>query len=150
MENTQPDIEVLELAIARELDAYKTYMAMSERVADSQMKEVLESLAKEELDHKARLELELMKLGVVVSSAEHADKKPAEDEFDEDVLEMDYKDMLLFAIRKERRSLRLYIDLAAVSKDKASREMLVSLAEDEAMHEARFEVEYNILMRKQK
>ena len=132
MGNVEPDIEVLDLAIARELEAYNLYMKMSRQAQDSQMKEALESLAKEELGHKARLELELIKLGIVVRSSEYG--VIGEQGEDEPDLSMDYKDVLVFAMKKERMSLRLYIDLAAMAKDKATREMLLTMAEDEAMH----------------
>jgi rubrerythrin len=143
-----PKIKILERAIVRELDAYKLYMNLSRRVADAQMQEVFRAFAAEELEHKARLELEVIKLGVIVPTSE----KPNIAESDEDVepdLDVDYRSILLFAMRKERKAFRLYFDLAARAKDKQLREMLLSLAENEAMHQARFEVEYNILMRKQ-
>jgi rubrerythrin len=147
MEKTDPHIEILELAIAREADAHRLYIEFSERTEDPDLKELFKGFASEELEHKARLELELIKLGIVVRpSAPLTSREPSEE--NEPLAEMDYKRMLLFAIEKERRSLRLYIDLAGMAKDKISREMLVTLAEEEAMHEARFEVEYNILMRR--
>jgi rubrerythrin len=149
MGQPEPDIEILELAICREADAYRLYMKMANRASDPQMKQILESLAKEELEHKARLELELMKLGVVVSSGIPTLTESLENDPDEPAVNMDFKDLLLLAIKKEQSSMRLYIELAAVTKDKTSRNMLISLAEEEAMHRARFEIEYNILMRKQ-
>jgi rubrerythrin len=147
MDKTQPDTEILELAISKEIEAYRLYKKMATRMADPQMKQILVSLANEELEHKARLELELMKLGMVVPSANIAPEL-IEDDPDDPAVTMDFKDLLVLAIKKERNALRLYIDLAAVTKDKASREILVTLAEEEAMHEARFEIEYNLLMRK--
>ncbi|MDO8302407.1 MAG: ferritin family protein [Sedimentisphaerales bacterium] len=147
MGKTEPDTEVLELAISREAAAHDFYTALSKRVQDPQMKNALESFAAEELEHKARLELELMKLGVVVNTSAVAPRD--DEEAIEPTMNMEYKDLLVIAMRKEKRSLRLYIDLAAVAKDRDTREMLLTLAEEEAMHHARFEVEYNILMRKQ-
>jgi rubrerythrin len=148
MGNTEPDIEILELAISRETAAHDFYTALSKRVQDPQMQNALENFASEELEHKARLELELMKLGVVVGRSAVVLRSDEDDI--EPTMSMDYKDLLLIAIQKEKRSLRLYVDLAAVAKDKVTREMLLTLAEEEAMHEARFEVEYNALMRKHK
>ena len=146
MGNTMPDTEILDLAISKEIEAYRLYKKMAGRASDPQMKQILEGFANEELEHKARLELELMKLGVAVPS-----KKPtlSDDADDEPAGDIEFKDLLVLAIEKERRALRFYIDLAAMTTDKASHEMLVTLAEEEAMHEARFEVEYNILMRNQ-
>jgi rubrerythrin len=149
MAKTQPDTEILDLAISKEVAAYRLYKKMVGRTSDPQMKQALESLANEELEHKARLELELMKLGVVVSSEKSMISESLEDDSDELTVDMDFKDLLVLAIEKERSSLRLYVDLAAMTKDRVSREMLITLAEEEAMHGARFEAEYNMLMRKQ-
>jgi rubrerythrin len=142
----EPDIEVLELAISREAAAHDFYTALSKRVQDPQMKNALETFAAEELDHKSRLELELIKLGIVVDTSAAA-KQPDDDDAATPTMNMEYKDLLSIAMQKEKRSLRLYVDLAAVAKDKPTRDMLLTLAEEEAMHHARFEVEYNILMR---
>jgi rubrerythrin len=145
MGKKEPDIEVLELAISREAAAHGFYIALAKQVQDPQMKNALETFAAEELEHKARLELELMKLGIVVNESAAAPR----DDVDaiDPAMNMEYKDLLVIAMQKEKRSLRLYIDLAAVAKDKATREMLLTMAEEEAMHYARFEVEYNVLMR---
>jgi rubrerythrin len=148
MGNATPDTEILDLAISKEVAAYRLYKKMAGQVADPQMKQILESLANEELEHKTRLELELIKLGMVVSSYKQVPAELLEDDSDEPAIDMEFKDLLMFAIKKERSALRLYINLAAMTKDKDSREMLTTLAEEEAMHEARFEMEYNILMRK--
>ena len=150
MGKIEPDVEVLELAISREAAAHDFYTALSKRVQDPQMKITLENFAAEELEHKARLELELIKLGIVVDTS--AVRNPRDDDEDAIIelkMSMEYKDLLSIAMQKEKRSLRLYIDLAAVARDKDTREMLLTLAEEEAMHYARFEVEYNILMRNQ-
>jgi rubrerythrin len=94
--------------------------------------------------------LELMKLGIVVRpTGQKVDGEQEDDEPAEPDLGMDYKEAIVFAIEKERKALRLYVDLAAMARDRVSREMLITLAEEEAMHGARFEAEYNMLMRKQ-
>jgi rubrerythrin len=151
----EQQVEILELAIAREVEAYNLYVNLASRVKDPQMRNIFEQVANEELDHKARLELELIKLGFSVPSASQTQDIGLDDDDKQDVfpkeqdLDIDYKEMLIFAMRKEQKSLRLYIEMATLVKDKESREMLVTLAENEAMHQARFEVEYNILMRRQ-
>lgn len=155
MAHGEQQIEILELAIAREVEAYNLYTNLASRVKDVRMREIFEQVATEELDHKARLELELIKLGVSIPAGPQTvdievDEENEPEEFPKDPdLDIDYKEMLIFCMRKEQKSLRLYVEMAAMVKDKESREMLVTLAENEAMHQARFEVEYNILMRRQ-
>ena len=53
--------EILEFAIAREAEAVHLYMAMAERVKDPATVKFFEDLVSEELEHKSRLELEVMK-----------------------------------------------------------------------------------------
>ena len=134
--------EILEFAIAREVEAHQLYMYMAGRMENPEMRKVCEELAKEELEHKAKLELEVMKRGEVVSGIYVSDyMTDAGDEID-----MDYEELLIFAIKKEDISVNFYTDLAGVVKDEESREALLSLAEEETEHKQRFEVEYNNLL----
>jgi rubrerythrin len=141
--------EVLEFAIARELEAYELYMYIAQRVGTLVMRKVCEELAKEELEHKAKLELELMKAGKVVSEA----RQPVFDissyvgEAGEPI-DMNYKELLVFAIKKEERSVRLYSDLANIVGEEESRDVLLALANEENQHRLRFEVEYNVIKNK--
>ena len=130
--------EILEYAIAREVEANQLYTYMAKRMENPEMSKVCEEFAKEELEHKAKLELEVMKRGEVVSDFDISD-------YMMDVgneMDMDYEELLVFAIKKEEISVSLYTDLAAVVKDKESRETLLSLAQEETEHKLRFETEY--------
>ena len=77
------------------------------------MRGVFEYLAKEELEHKAKLELEAMKTGQTVTVTPEA-KIP---KYGYDILDkrlrfdMEYKDMLLLGMKKEEASFRIYVDL---------------------------------------
>jgi hypothetical protein len=62
--------QVLELAIIREIQAADACMILASRSENPQLQSVLEQLADAELDHKARLELELMKEGIVVKTVD--------------------------------------------------------------------------------
>ena len=134
--------EILEYAIAREVEANQLYTYMAKRMENPEMSKVCEEFAKEELEHKAKLELEVMKRGQVVSDFDISD-------YMMDVgneMDMDYEELLVFAIKKEELSVSLYTDLAAVVKDKESRETLLSLAQEETEHKLRFETEYRSLL----
>ena len=48
--------EILDFAIAREIEANKFYTELAERMENPAMRKVLEGFAKEELGHKMRLE----------------------------------------------------------------------------------------------
>jgi rubrerythrin len=51
-------------------------------------------------------------------------------------------------MEKEESSFRIYVNLAAKACDEESREVLLSLAEEEVKHKLRFENEYELLMEK--
>ncbi|HIJ51680.1 MAG TPA: ferritin family protein [Planctomycetes bacterium] len=144
----ESDDEILDLAIAREEDANKFYLALAARAQTAEMRKVFEDLAGEEIEHKARLELEVIKSGRVVTATEELDigDEGAIGITDSDI-DMDYKDMLLMAMQKEESSFRLYVDLSARVTSEDARETLLSLAEEEVKHKLRFEIEYDNLMK---
>ncbi|UCE99011.1 MAG: ferritin-like domain-containing protein [Planctomycetota bacterium] len=143
MEKTDSIDEILEFAIAREVEANQLYLYMARWMENPEMSKVCEALAKEELEHKEKLELEVIKRGRVVSDINISD-------YIMDVgskLDMDYQEMLLYAINKEGISVKLYKDLAEVVKDKDSRQTLLTLAKEETEHKQRFEKEYDKLLK---
>ena len=144
--------DILEFAIHREVQANAFYLALAERMVDPQKQQVFEELANEELEHKERLELEVMKTGKVVKSpAPGHESKISYDIVGVDGgLDMEYKDMLALGISKERASFRLYVDLAGRAKDEETREVFLELAEEEAKHKFRVETEYDNLLQNKK
>jgi rubrerythrin len=138
--------EILEMAIAREVDANRFYLALAERVENTGIKRMFQKLAAEELEHKAKLELEIMKTGRVV----HEDKTPSgfhdqQPGYVPPEIEMNYKDILLMGMQKEEASFRLYTDLARMTSDAQSKEMLLALAREEAGHKQRFQKIFEFL-----
>jgi rubrerythrin len=139
--------EVLELAIIREVQAADFYTALGNRAVDSALKSVLEQLVNIELEHKARLELEMMKEGIVV--------KPVDDSVDFGLpdysQELDLApdagvaDALVVGMEKERRAFRFYVDFAGIVHEEGLHGMLLELAEEEARHLIWLETEYNRL-----
>jgi len=148
MEGFETDEDILKFAIDREAKANRFYVALAQRMADPEMREVFEMLAQDELEHKAKLELEVMKTGKVVASEEMAGRFEADGAADvATVLHMDYKNALAIAIDKENASFRLYADWIVTAEDEEQREMLLSLAQEEAKHKARLEIEYEMLIK---
>lgn len=148
MDEFESDVEILELAISREEDANKFFLKIAARVKNPEMRKVFEDLAAEELEHKAKLELEIMKTGRVVTASERLElEEEADNEVALEMLDVDYKDMLLMGMQKEEISFRLYVDLAARVTDKSSHDTLLALAQEEVKHKMRFEMEYDSLMK---
>jgi rubrerythrin len=149
MGKVNSDEEILEFAIAREVEAHHFYLALAGRVDTPKMRKVFEDLAEEELEHKTRLELEIMKTGKTVS-AQLKPGRPNSDYIisdDQSPLDMDYKDMLLLGMEKEEAAFRTYVNLVASVHDEQSQELLLALAEEEVRHKLRFETEYNLLLK---
>ena len=64
--------EILEFAIAREVEANELYTVLANRVENPAMAELILEFAREELEHKAKLELEVIKRGKVSTEAKRA------------------------------------------------------------------------------
>jgi rubrerythrin len=150
MGKAKTDEEILEFAIFREMEAHNFFLALADRVKDPQMREVFEDLAAEELEHKAKLELEILKTGKTVS-IEQQPPRPASEYIvsdDPSQLDIDYKDALLLGMEKEEASFRIYVNLIPNVHNEQSREVLLALAQEEVKHKLRFETEYNMLINK--
>ena len=148
MEEFDSDNEIIEFAIASEIEAFQFYTALAERMQTSGKQEIFEELAKEELAHKAKLELELVKLGHVANMEDISEITVADyDLSNEFEFDMEYKDILVLAMEKEEMAFKQYVDLAAGIHDEGSRNTLLTLAEEEVKHKLRFEYEYNALFK---
>jgi rubrerythrin len=140
--------EILELAIAREVDANQFYLVLAARAQNPHVRKIFNDLAAEELEHKAKLELEIMKAGRVVDTSrtpiglqdDQPDYTPLE-------FEIDFKDILLMGMQKEEASFRLYVDLAGMATDADSKEMLLAIAQEEVKHKLRFQAGFDYLLK---
>ncbi len=123
------------------------YRALARHVDTAKRRDVFEELAGEELEHKARLELEIIK----TAKAAPVRDDPAGSDSDYAVsngqapLDIDCRDMLLLAMEKEQAAFRTYVELVATARDEPVRELLLALAEEEVRHKLRFRVEYDLL-----
>ena len=138
--------EILRFAIVREQEAYQIYKEFAELTRNPGMRNLFEEFALDEQEHKALLELELTKRGMVVKDIDIGDYT-VEGELRAG---MNYKDALLIAMDKEKASFRLYFDLARRAKDPEQQEAFMSLAEQEARHKVMFEIEYETLQAREK
>lgn len=135
--------EVLEFAIGKEEAAAQMYRGLAEKVRRPGMRETFLEFAREEEGHKARLTR--VKAGDMpaVSVERVRDLKLADYLVDAQVSpNMTYPEALLFAMKAEKAAFRLYSDLAASATDPRIAEIFRSLAQEEAKHKLRFELEY--------
>ena len=136
--------EVLDFAIRKEEESARMYTDLASKMKKASMREVFETFAREEAGHKKKL-LEIKKGKLLVPAAARVlDLKIAE--YMTDVApnpDLDYQEALILAMKKEKEAFRLYTDLAAATDDSALRSTLLGLAQEEAKHKLRFEIEYD-------
>ena len=135
---------VLDFAIKNEQDASDFYTELAAKMEKPYMKQAFEGFAAEERGHKAKLEG--VKKGKIAKLAKDkvldlkigdylVDQKPS--------ASMDYQSALILAMKQEKAAFRLYTDLAASTDDASIRDLFLGLAQEEAKHKLRFEVEYD-------
>lgn len=136
--------EILDFAIDREQEAVDFYTGLADKARTPAMQATFRQFAGEEAGHKARL------IGVkggrrmLDSKTAVQDLKLADYMVDERPgADLDYQGALILAMKKEKAAFRLYSDLAARVADDEVREIMLGLAQEEARHKLRFEVEYD-------
>ncbi len=136
--------ELLDFAIQAEQEAHDFYTDLASRVERPAMKKLLTQFAREEMGHKRKLEN--IKKGSL--SFPHADAvtdlKIADYLVDiEATGDLTYQEALILAMKREKAAFKLYTDLAALTADKDLKIVFQSLAQEEAKHKLRFELEYD-------
>ena len=141
--------EILDFAVEREIEANKFYKKLAAQMKNRAMCDVFEAFAKEELGHKAKLEA--IKQGEVAIEDEKVSNLGIADYIveAEPRPDMSYQDALMLAMRKEKASYRLYMNLAAIAEAEELTNTFLSLAQEEARHKLRFEIEYDDVVLKE-
>jgi rubrerythrin len=146
MESFRSVDEILDFAIGREIEAIKLYRELAHQVEKPEMRKVLEDFAKEEQEHKTKLEA--AKAGESVLKEEEVGSLGVADYVvgGEARPDMSYADVLILAMKKENVSVRLYTDIAKIAQAQELKDMFLLLAQEEAQHKLRFEIEYDLTM----
>jgi len=135
--------ELLDVVIMQEIRAQKLYIEMATMVENSWMRKVLECFAKEELRHKQKLEA----VKANKTSLEQIDTDNLEigDTFEDTKphTNMDYPELLAYAIKKEKSSNQLYTSIATTFSEPELKDVFLKLAQQEANHMQRLEFEYD-------
>jgi rubrerythrin len=136
--------DIIDFAIANEIEAYKFYTHLAAKMDNPTMKKVFLDFADEEQGHKKQLEDLKKGKTFKVSIEKIADLKIAEFTVDvEPTANMDYQSALIFAMKKEKKAFQLYTTLANLIEDATAKQLFNSLAQQEAKHKLRFELEYD-------
>ena len=136
--------DIIDFAMGKEQEAADLYRDMATKVESAATRKFFQELEKEELMHKARLKAmkegkELVRIAPEISDLKigdyltEAELKPG----------MDYQDGLIYGMQAEKAEFRLYMDLADKADDEHLRNLLLTLANEEAQHKLRLELEYD-------
>ena len=136
--------EILDYAVSNEERAAALYYDLAEKVERPGMKEAFLHFAKEEEGHKVRL-LKI-KAGEIPAVSEEKVANLGITEMLEEpdiAANMTYQEALLFAMKAEKAAFTLYTKLAEMTDDQSFQRIFRSLAQEEAKHKLRFEIEYD-------
>lgn len=136
--------EILDFAMNAEQEAVDFYTQLASQQKNQQIREVFLEFAREEVNHKARLQ----KIKVERLFDMEADKvtdlkiadyvisgKPSPD--------MEYADALVLAMKKEKAAFKLYTALSERTDNAELSKVFNALAIEESKHKLRFELEYD-------
>lgn len=135
--------DILDFAIESEQQAVDFYRELAQKASKPEVRELFEEYALEEVGHKKKLEA--VKAGNTLRPVEGKiiDLKIGDYLVDiEPNPNLDYQSALVIAMKREKAAFRLYSELAA-RVDGEMRELFLRLAQEEAKHKLRFEVEYD-------
>lgn len=153
MARPENDVDLIEIAIVREIKSYQFFMMLSDTVTNPDIAELCRELAQEELEHKSKLELECMKLAVTVDTGQR-DVQVSDEELasylytDKPIEQLDYPQLLRLCIEKEDMAFRSFADLLVRLKSNHLKEVLLSLMQEELRHKVKFENEYERYLEK--
>jgi rubrerythrin len=137
--------ELLDTAIIRETQAQELYIKMAFMVKNPWMCRVIEGFAQEELLH--RKKLEAVKKGRISLEQKDVGDLDIDDAF-EDIKtheNMNYLELLVYAINKENSSYRYYTSMASIFSEPELKDTFLKLAKEEANHRQRLETEYDLM-----
>jgi rubrerythrin len=136
--------EILDFAIQAEQDAVDLYTRLSGISENTEMRDAFIQFAREEMGHKARLVRIRAEGFSETATTQVTDMKISDYLSDiEPHPDMDYREALILAMSNEKAAFRLYSKLATQVPTPELRDTFLSLAQEEARHKLRFEIEYD-------
>lgn len=138
--NREQLISIIEEAVNREDDSYTFYKNAAEKCKDPQTKSLFERLSNEELKHKDYLQKFLDTQANTINIDDTEDYKLSQD-IDRPRLttEMDFKEAIKLAIKREEEAMEMYADIANSCLDKGEKDIFSGLSKMEKMHKTELE-----------
>lgn len=136
--------DILDFAIRKEEEAREFYLDLAGKSTSKTMRKVFEDFSREEEGHKRKL-LEIKKGKILLLPQKKASDLRILEYMQEtgSKKEMDYREALVMAMKREKGSFKLYSGLAELAQDDSVRGTLLIMAQEEARHKLRFEIEYD-------
>jgi rubrerythrin len=135
---------LLSFAVDREQEAVDFYTKLAEEATSPGMKKTFTDFANEEKGHKIRLTQALEGKFEINISEPVPDLKISDYLVDEEPRPgMSYQAALIVAMKREKAAYRFYSDLASRTQNADVKAMLLKLAQEEAKHKLKFEIEYD-------
>ena len=138
--------QVLDFAIAKEEEAAALYAALAETMSRPGMREAFLEFAGEEEKHRQRL-LEIKAAGFPGVSGQQVDDLKVAEMVEGPGIDpnMTYAEALRFAMKAEKAAFKMYTGLAALAPPGLAG-VFQMLAQEEAKHKVRFEIEFDDLV----
>ncbi len=140
--------DILDYAIGKEKEAKQFYLDISEEETLSGNRQVFQDFAQEEDKHVVMLEK--LKAGVIADGIDNYEFKWIKDIKRGDLLldieyekGMHYRDILMLAIKREEKALKLYNDLQVRVEDPDHANIFKILCQEEAKHKLALETMYD-------
>lgn len=136
--------EILEFAMEEEERAVVFYTELAGKSGHKYMRDVFLEFAEEEKNHKAKLQA--VKDG---NSFRPSDKDVLDLKISDYVADVstdkveNFEDALIVAMKKEKVAYKLYTRLAGMVDSGDAKKLFLALAQEEAKHKLRFEIEYD-------
>lgn len=136
--------EILDFAIQKEEEAYQLYTDLAGKMKRESMRLVFLQFAGEEKLHKARL-LDIQGGKLEIPPSTKVTDLKIGDNLEQVAISADlsYQQALILAMKAEKNAYKLYSDLADLTTDPAQKAIFLKLAQEEARHKLRFEIEYD-------
>ena len=135
--------QILAFAIKTEQAAADFYTDLAGKVEYEQIKEAFLEFAAEEMGHKKKLQAVAQGKVLLNSEKRVVDLKIGDYLIEVEAKpDMGFQEALIVAIQNESNAYTLYKNLAVATDDAGLKDLFLGLAQEEAKHKLRFEVEY--------
>ncbi|MHC4678131.1 MAG: ferritin-like domain-containing protein [Planctomycetota bacterium] len=136
--------DVLDFAIAREIEAHRFYVELAQWAERPEVARAFEDFSVDELTHKMRLEA--IKAGEVAFEEDEVGSLGIADKIEaaEPKANLSYSEALVVGMQREKDAFRLYTGLASIVHEPDVKDVFSKLAREEAGHKLRLEIEYDL------